>query len=92
MKFPLDLMMADKSVTCPTDGLNQKFLPVKDCTGRGYVKVLAAPTEADLTPPVLCKVNVDAECEQIYAGTDSKSAQSLSFSQRIDQLFRPLCI
>ena len=79
------LMLADKSVTCPTDGLNQKFLPVKDCTGRGYVKVLAAPTEADLTPPVLCKVNVDAECEQIYAGTDSKSAQTLSFSQRIHQ-------
>lgn len=79
------LMLADKSVTCPTDGLNQKFLPVKDCTGRACVKVLAAPTEADLTPPVLCKVNVDEECEQIYTGTDSKSAHSLSFSQRIDQ-------
>ena len=80
-----NLMLADKSVACPTDGLNQKFLPVKDSNGRACVKVLADPTEADLTPPVLCKVNVDAECEQIYAGTDSKSAQSLSFSQRIDE-------
>ena len=79
------LMMADKSVTCPTDGLNQKFLPVKDSNGRGYVEVLADPTEADLTPPILCIVNVDAECEQIYAGTDTRSAHSLSFSQRIDQ-------
>ncbi len=79
------LMLADKSVACPTDGLNQKFLPVKDRNGRACVKVLADPTEADLTPSVLCKVNVDEECEQIYAGTDSKSAQSLSFSQRIDQ-------
>ena len=84
-KVSAHLMMADKSVACPTDGLNQKFLPVKDSNGRIYVEVTKAPTEADLTPQILCTVNVDAECEQIYAGTDSEGARSLSFSQRIDQ-------
>jgi hypothetical protein len=78
------LMMADKSATCPTDGLNQKFRLVKDPNGRKSVSISETLTEADLTPPILCKVRVDTECEKIYAGTDDASGQSVSFSQRID--------
>ena len=33
------LMMADKSATCPSDGLNQKFQLVKDANGRKSVSV-----------------------------------------------------
>ena len=52
--------------------------------GRKSVSVSASLTEADLTPPILCKVNVDTEFEQIYAGTDSGSDPFLSFTQRLD--------
>jgi len=78
------LMMADKSATCPTEGLNQKFRLVKDFNGRKSVSVSETLTDADLTPPILCKVNVDVECKQIYAGTDGGSDESLSFTQRVD--------
>jgi len=78
------LMMADKSATCPTDRLNQKFRLVKDGNGRKYVSVSETLTDADLTPPILCKVNVDAECDQIYAGKDGGSNQALSFAQRVE--------
>ncbi len=78
------LMMADKSSMCPTEGLNQKFRLVKNHNGRKSVSISDSLIEADLTPPILCKVNVDTECEQIYAGTDGGSDQSLSFKQRVD--------
>ncbi|GBE15194.1 hypothetical protein BMS3Abin14_01248 [bacterium BMS3Abin14] len=78
------LMMADKSASCPTEGLNKKFRLVKDHNGRKSVSVSDSLTEADLTPPILCKVNVDVECEQIYAGTAGGNDPSLSFNQRVD--------
>ena len=80
------LMLADKSVSCPTDGLNQKFLLVKDSNGRKSVLVSKTLTDADLTPPILCKVNVDIECEQIYTGTHGGGNQPLSFTQWVDLL------
>lgn len=78
------LMMADKSAICPTDGLNQKFRLVKDSNGRKSVSVSETLNDADLTPPILCKVNVDSECEQIYAEKYDGSGQSLSFTQQVD--------
>ena len=77
------LMMADKSATCPTDGLNQKFRLVKGADGRKSVSVSASLTEADLTPPILCAVNVDFECDQIYGDADAVSDSSANFKQRI---------
>ena len=81
------LMMADKSSMCPTEGLNQKFRLVKDHNGRKTVSVSDSLTEADLTPPILCKVNVDKECEQLYAGTDGGNNQSLSTVRQIDYCY-----
>lgn len=78
------LMMADKSAVCPTDGLNQKFLLVKDRAGRRSVVVSERLNNADLTPPILCKVNVDAECDQIYAGAEGNADSSLSFEERVE--------
>ncbi len=83
-KVSAHLMMIDKSAICPTDGLNQKFQVVKDSNGRKSVQVSKTLTDADLNPKLLCKVNVDAECDKIYAGTDGGSDQSQSFMQRID--------
>lgn len=78
------LMIADKSASCPTDGLNQKFRLVKEADGRKSVSVSETLTDADLTPPILCKVKVDTECDQIYASTEGASDQALSFTQRVE--------
>ncbi len=76
------LMLADKCALCPTDGLNQKFLLVKDDTGRKSVCISDSLTEEDLTPPILCTVNVDDECQMTFDGTDGASDSPLSFSER----------
>lgn len=78
------LMMADKSATCPTDGLNQKFQLVKDRNGRKSVRVSNSLTEADLTPPILCTVNVDKGCDQVFTSTYGSSALALSFKAQIE--------
>lgn len=77
------LMLADKSARCPSDGLNQKFKLVKDADGRKSVSVSPHLSGADLTPPILCKVNVDAECEKVYAEAEESNDTALSFEQRV---------
>ncbi len=79
------LMMADKKALCPTEGLNQKFRLKKDKNGRRHVSVSDKLNDDDLTPPILCKVNVDLECEKIYQGTDSKEKRDLSFAAQINK-------
>lgn len=78
------LMLADKSALCPTDGLNQKFLIVKDPSGRKSVAISDTLSDADLSVPILCRINVDTECEMIHNGTDGASDNSMSFSERIE--------
>lgn len=78
------LMMADKSAKCPTDGLNQKFRLTYDENRRKSVSVSSSLKEADLTPPILCEVNVDEECDLICSGSDTSGDQVLSFSDRIE--------
>lgn len=77
------LMLADKSALCPTDGLNQKFLVEKDSLGRKAVSISHTLSEADLTPPILCAVNVDTECEMIFNGMERVNGKTMGFSQRI---------
>jgi hypothetical protein len=76
------LMMADKSARCPVDGLNQKFRIVKDSSGRKSVEVSKDLSEKDLSEQILCQINVDSCCDQIFAGTDSKAKESRSFEER----------
>jgi hypothetical protein len=78
------LMLADKSAYCPTDGLNQKFRLIKELDGRKSVEVSKELSDKDLSAPLLVKVNVDAHCEQIYAGTDSKHGGAISFTERVN--------
>lgn len=70
------LMMADKNSLCPTDGLNQKFKIGKDANGRKRVSVSQALSAADLSEPILGRINVDAYCDLIYNdefGTDASN-------------------
>lgn len=78
------LMMADKSAKCPTDGLNQKFLLVKDSKGRKSIAISDHLTPADLAPPILCRIKVDDDCDQIYAGKDGYFDTGLSFEERVN--------
>ncbi len=76
------LMMADKSARCPTDGLNQKFHVKSDANGRKRTIVVAPVLPEDLTPPILCRVNVDDACEQIYNTADGADELGRSFIER----------
>ena len=78
------LMMVDKTAVCRTKGLNQKFLLVKDRAGRKSVRVSEKLTADDLKSPILCKVNVDAECRQIYTATEKVVGRSVDFRRRIE--------
>lgn len=60
------LMLADKTVECPSDGLNQKFRLVRD-GGRRRVEVAGNLEPADLDPRMLRSINVDNTCEKIFA-------------------------
>jgi len=77
------LMMADKEAACPTDGLNQKFRIVCDEKGRKGIEVSSQLTDEDLSPQILCKVNVDDFVKLIHAGKDSKETPRLAFTERI---------
>jgi len=77
------LMMADTSSFCPTDGLNQKFRLVTDSSGRKSVRVADTIQDEDLSSPILCKVNVDDLCRQIYEGTDGEQDLGMPFTERV---------
>ena len=78
------LMMADKSAKCPVEGLNQKFFLSKDKLGRKSVSVMPSLGDADLTPPILCRVNVDRECDYILGENDDSGNRSArSFAERV---------
>ena len=77
------LMLTDKSASCPTDGLNQKFIINTDEHGRKGVKVSKDLSAEDLATEIMCRVNVDEYIDIIYAGAESKGKQPLSFIERI---------
>jgi len=76
------LMLADKKVVCPTDGLNQKFKIVKDGEGRKSVVVPRDLLDEDLANPILVKINVDKCCDVIY----SEKLGDYSFVEYINEL------
>jgi hypothetical protein len=78
------LMLTDKSIACPTDGLNQKFRIVRDTTNRKGVKVSSTITNEDLSPQILRKVLVDKFVNQIYEGKETKEPKTRTFVEEID--------
>jgi hypothetical protein len=64
------LMLVDKTVPCPTDGLHQKFLLVDDGGGRTRVKVSGQLEQLELESPILRQINVNELAEEILAATD----------------------
>ncbi len=77
------LILVDKSSCCPTEGLNQKFRFEKNYNGRKSIVVSPNLSAADLTPRILCEINVDAECEQIYSTPNRENELELNFTQQV---------
>ncbi|HBD7044738.1 TPA: DUF2779 domain-containing protein [Legionella pneumophila] len=80
------LMLVDKDSICPTDGLNRKFLLIKDQSGRQRVKIVEPLTPEDLSVHLLEEINVDRLTDKLWFECDS-SGRSLvdkfhEFSQR----------
>jgi hypothetical protein len=55
------LMLVDKTASCPSSGLNQKFKITKDEKGRVKVLTTSKLTQQDVSQQILKKVNVSEE-------------------------------
>ena len=65
------LMLIDKHVRCPTDGLHQKFRVVRNTKSHKGVSVSSQLVSEDLAPQILIKVPVDEQVRFIRSGRDS---------------------
>lgn len=63
------LMLANKDCVASVDGINQLFLVQADGSGRSRVTKTKAITVNDIGEKLLLQINVDAECDQIWAGS-----------------------
>ncbi len=77
------LMLINKNVLSPTNGLNQKFKVIKDHNNHKSIKVSSTLNKDDFSVQLLKKINVDFFCDLIFSGNDSSNPQSLSFDDRI---------
>lgn len=80
------LTLADKSVPCPVEGLNQLFRVRKDADGRFEVRVSEKAKDAPLDPSILAKINVDHEVQLIWNGTGGGPADTKPFDQLIQEM------
>uniref|UniRef100_UPI004047B4CC DUF2779 domain-containing protein n=1 Tax=Rheinheimera sp. TaxID=1869214 RepID=UPI004047B4CC len=85
------LMLADKKAACQTDGLNQKFLLVRDERSRRGVKVMQTLNDADLAVPVLVKINVDDVVNSILSGNTSQDLPLATFHESVEFLSKAYC-
>jgi hypothetical protein len=77
------LMMANKTVECATDGLNQKFVLSKDANNRKGVKVSSSLTSEDLATKLLTKINVDSAIDIVYEKELTTGMPAQSFEDNI---------
>ena len=77
------LMLADKTVPCPTDGLNQKFKIVKESGNRKGATLITALSASELSEKILRIVNVDAVCKKLYDEPTQVANGPSTFFERI---------
>lgn len=80
------LMLVDKTATCATDGLNQKFVLAKDEHNRKGVTVSSSLNAEDLTNKLLTKINVDKVVELVYRKELQTGMPAYSFKDNITAL------
>ncbi|CZN02710.1 TPA: DUF2779 domain-containing protein [Legionella pneumophila] len=80
------LMLVDKDSICPTDGLNRKFLLIKDQSGKQSVKIVEPLTPEDLSIRLLKEISVDHLTDKIWSECDTSGRSFLDrfheFSQQ----------
>lgn len=78
------LMLVDKDKASTVDGLNQRF-KIRRIEGRLQVEVAKSLTPADLGQPLLTKIAVDGQVDEIQAGRlKIGPAEETSFEQAVD--------
>lgn len=80
------LMLVDKSATCATDGLNQKFILSRDKHNRKGVSVSSSLTKEDLSNKLLVKVNTDKAVQLAYDTELTTGMPAYSFKDNITAL------
>ena len=65
------LMLVDKESICPTDGLNRKFLLIKNQSSKPTIKILEPLTPDDLSVRLLREINVDPLTDKIWSEYDA---------------------
>lgn len=80
------LMLVDKSATCNTSGLNQKFILERDSFNRKGVKVSSSLSEEDLSNKLLLKLNVEKAIQVAYETELTTGMPKYSFKENIEKL------
>lgn len=80
------LMLADKNARSTVDGLNQKFLVVRDKDGYPQIKHRYDLASLVVGKEILIKVKIDDLIGRIYDGTDRAEPPSIQFSDYIKML------
>jgi disulfide oxidoreductase YuzD len=86
LKVRASLMLADKTVICSTDGLNQKFRVVTDVKGRKKAVMTTPLTSEENEHRILRQVNADNICRLINEGTFEEAQGPSTFVERIEWL------
>lgn len=86
LKVRASLMLADKTVICSTDGLNQKFRVVTDVKGRKKAVMTTPLTSEENEHRILRQVNVDSICKLINIGAFEEAQGPSTFVERIEWL------
>ena len=77
------LMLVDKNIKCPIEGLNQKFKIIKDKNNRKGIKVSNTLPKECLDKKILIQVPVDEEIQLIYDDKYSKEQKERNFFDNI---------
>ncbi len=89
-KVRASLMLADKAAQCPSDGLHQKFRVAKGSNAAGRLNrqhVVVKPlTAVEQKNRILCQVEVDRECDVIFATKLAVEQGPTGFIERIGWL------
>ncbi len=77
------LFLVNKSVKCPTNGLNQKFLLKTEDSDRRVIVVTSPLTQEESSPKILTKVSVQEAIQVIFNNKDKNSGKT--FQETIEQ-------
>ena len=78
------LMLIDKAVPCPTNGLHQKFLLVKDEDGRPHVELTSDLSDLEFNNPILRAIHVDDIANDILESSDYGPNGDMSFGEMVE--------